>query len=108
MMEEPPTAKRQEMALREVEPAAAVVTETQTGEDSQAPQGKTASDVSSEACETAAQPIEQASKRISSYVPGVGSQPKVFISHCKRTPGTEDRAIWIADVLDSTEAEVKA
>ena len=74
MLEEPSTGKTTEMALREVEPAAAVVTETPTGEDSQAPQGKTASDVSAEACQTAAQPIEQASKRVSNFVPGVGSQ----------------------------------
>ena len=71
-------------------------------------QAQAAHDVAAETCETAAQPIEQASKRVSSFVPGVGSQPKVFISHCKRTPGTEDRAIWIADVLDSSEVGVKA
>ena len=26
----------------------------------------------------------------------------------KRTPGTEDRAIWIADVLDPSDVDVKA
>ena len=71
-------------------------------------QAQAAHDVAAETCETAAQPIEQVSKRVSNSVRGVGSELKVFISHCKRTPGTEDRAIWIADVLDSSEVEVKA
>ena len=108
MPEEPSTAKRQEMALREVEPASAMVIETPTGEDALAPQRKTANDEAAEACETAAQPIELASKRLGNSVRRVDSERQVFISHCKRTPGTEDRAIWIADVLDSSEVDVKA
>ena len=71
-------------------------------------QAQAAHDVAAETCETAAQPIEQGSKRVSNSVRGVGSGLKVFISHCKRISGTEDKAIWIADVLDSSEAEVKA
>ena len=55
-----------------------------------------------------AQPIEQGSKRVSNSVRGVGSGLKVFIFHCKRISGTEDKAIWIADVLDSSEVDVKA
>ena len=55
-----------------------------------------------------AQPIEQGSKRVSNSVRGVGSGLKVFISHCKRRSGAEDKAIWIADVLDSSEVDVKA
>ena len=38
MPEEPSTAKRQEIALREVEPASAMVIETPAGEDALAPQ----------------------------------------------------------------------
>ena len=71
-------------------------------------QTQAAHDVAAETCETAAQPIEQGSKRVSNSVRGVGSGLKVFISHCKRISGTEDKAIWIADVLDSTEVDVKA
>ena len=58
-------------------------------------QAQAAHDVAAETCETAAQPIEQASKRLSNSVRGVGSGLKVFISHCKRISGTEDKAIWI-------------
>ena len=71
-------------------------------------QAQAAHDVAAETCETAAQPIEQGSKRVSNSVRGVGSGLKVFISHCKRISGTEDQAIWIADVLDSSEVDVKA
>ena len=71
-------------------------------------QAQAAHDVAAETCETAAQPIEQGSKRVSNSVRGVGSGLKVFISHCKRISGTEDKAIWIADVLDSSEVDVKA
>ena len=71
-------------------------------------QAQAAHDVAAETCETAAQPIEQGSKRVSNSVRGVGSGLKVFISHCKRISGTEDKAIWIADLLDSSEVDVKA
>merc|ERR1719261_1965385 len=30
-----------------------------------------------------------------------GPGNKVFVSHCKRTDTSEDRAIWVADTLDS-------
>ena len=46
-------------------------------------QAQAAHDVAAETCETAAQPIEQGSKRVSNSVRGVGSGLKVFISHCK-------------------------
>ena len=71
-------------------------------------QAQAAHDVAAETCETAAQPIEQGSKRVSNSVRGVGSGLKVFISHYKRISGAEDKAIWIADVLDSSEVDVKA
>ena len=32
---------------------------------------------------------------------GQWSGMQVFVSHCKRTDATEDRAIWVADVLDT-------
>ena len=44
-------------------------------------QAQAAHDVAAETCETAAQPIEQGSKRVSNSVRGVGSGLKVFISH---------------------------
>ena len=90
---------------KEPSTAPATVKETPTEEDP-APQGKTVNDEAAEACETAAQPIEQVSKRFSNSVRGVGSELKVFISHCKRISGTEDKAIWIADVLDSSEVDI--
>ena len=31
---------------------------------------------------------------------GNSSSYDVFISHCKRAPGSEDRALWIADVFE--------
>ena len=99
-------ANGQDTVLPEVGPAK--VKETSMEADPPAPQGKTNSDVSAEACETAGKPTEQASKRVSNSVRLVGSELKVFISHCKRTPGTEDRAVWIADVLDSSEVDVRA
>ena len=86
MPEEPSTAKRQEMVLREAEPASAMVIETPTGEDALAPQRKTANDEAAEACETVAQPIELASKRLSNSVRGVGSERQVFISQRKIGP----------------------
>ena len=99
-------ANGQDTVLPEVGPTK--VKETSMEEVPPAPQGNTTSDVSAEASETAAKSIEQASKRVSNSVRLVGSELKVFISHCKRTPGTEDRAVWIADVLDSSEVGVKA
>ena len=96
MRKVPSTAKVQDTVLPEVGPAK--VKETTMEEDPLAPQAEAAHDVAAETSETAAQPIEHASKRVSKAVRGVGSELKVFISHCKRTPGTEDRAVWIADV----------
>ena len=90
------TSRFDKPAVQEVvmpkEPSAApaMVKETPTEEDP-APRGKTVNDEAAEACETAAQPIEQGSKRVSNSVRGVGSGLKVFISHCKRISGTKIR-----------------
>ena len=99
-----PAVQEEVVMPKELSTAPAMAKETPTEEDP-APPGKTVNDEAAEACETAAKPIEQASKRVSSSVRLVGSELKVFISHCKKKPGTEDRAIWIADVLDSREAD---
>ena len=102
----PPTVNGQDTVLTEVGPAK--VKETTMEEDPLAPQAEAAHDVAADTSETAAQPIEQGSKRVSNSVRGDRSERKVFISHCKRISSTENKTIWIADVLDSSEVDVKA